>query len=292
MVSENGALDRAFIKRAMAMPLLDPAEEKRLGRRIRNPRTSKANRKKALDALINPHLRLVVSITRKFRHYGLSQEDLFQEGVLGLMHAAERFDPTRDVRFATYAQWWIRSYMTEHVLRNWSMIRLGTTRSQKALFFNLRRLRSQIAGDGETVSPEEAKRIAQILRTTPEEVVSMGDRLGGRDISIHTPVSAEGSGERGDFLPDGGPSPEEIAAQSDSRERRNRILAEAVAALPERERTILEMRRLREDSATLEEVGRRLGVSKERVRQLEHRAIAQIRKAFEAAGIPPRDLLT
>lgn len=291
MASENGALERAFIKRAMAMPLLEPAEEKKLGRRIRNPRTSKANRKKALDALINPHLRLVVSITRKFRHYGLSQEDLFQEGVLGLMHAAERFDPTRDVRFATYAQWWIRSYMTEHVLRNWSMIRLGTTRSQKALFFNLRRLRSQITGDGETMSPEEARRIAQILRTTPEEVVSMGDRLGGRDVSIHTPVSAEGGGEHGDFLPDGGPSPEDIATQIDSRERRNQILAKAVAALPERERTILEMRRLNEDSATLEEVSRRLGISKERVRQLEQRAIDQIRKAFEASGIPPRDLL-
>jgi len=291
MASEHGALDRAFIERAMAMPMLEPAEEKKLGLRIRNPRTSKANRKKALDALITPHLRLVVSIARKFRHYGLSQEDLFQEGVLGLMHAAERFDPTRNVRFATYAQWWIRSYMTEYVLRNWSMIRLGTTRSQKALFFNLRRLRSQITGDGETVSMEEARRIAQILRTTPEEVVSMGERLGGRDISIHTPLSDEGSGERGDFLPDEGPSPEEIATEIDSRDRRNKILAKAVASLPERERTILEMRHLCQDSATLEDLGKRLGISKERVRQLERRAITHLRKAFEEAGISVQDLL-
>lgn len=292
MASENGALDRALVKRAMAIPLLDPAEEKRLGRRIRNPKTGKAARKKALDALVEPHLRLVVSITRKFRHYGLSQEDLFQEGFLGLMHAAERFDPTREVRFATYAQWWIRSYMTEHVLRNWSMIRLGTTRSQKALFFNLRRLRSQIAGEGEVMSPDEVRRIAKQLRATPAEVEAMAQRLSGRDSSLNATVSDDGGEERGAFLADEGPSPEEQAAAADSRTRRNRILAAAVAALPERERTILQMRRLSEDSATLEEVGARLKVSKERVRQLEHRAIAQIRKAFEAAGIPPKDLLS
>jgi RNA polymerase sigma-32 factor len=291
MASENGALDRAFVKRAMAIPLLDAAEERKLGRRIRSARTSKKARTKAIEALVGPHLRLVVSITRKFRHYGLSQEDLFQEGFLGLMHAAERFDPAREVRFATYAQWWIRSYMTEHVLRNWSMIRLGTTRSQKALFFNLRRLRSQITGETDTMSPDEVKRIAKQLRATPAEVEAMAQRLSGRDSSLNATVSDEGGEERGAFLADEGPTPEEVAAASDARERRLKILQAAVAALPERERKILEMRRLNEDSATLEEVGAALKVSKERVRQLEHRAIAHIRRAFEAAGIPPRDLL-
>jgi RNA polymerase sigma-32 factor len=291
MSSEDGALDRAFVKRAMAVPLLDAAEERTLGRRIRNPRTSKKARTKAIEALVQPHLRLVVAISRKFRNYGLSQEDLFQEGFLGLMHAAERFDPTRKVRFATYAQWWIRSYMTEYVLRNWSMIRLGTTRSQKSLFFNLRRLRAQIAGDSDTLSPEEVRRIAKHLRATPAEVEAMAQRLSGRDSSLNAAVSDDGGEERGALLPDKGPSPEDVATAADARRRRLKILQAAVAALPERERRILEMRRLNEDGATLEEVGAALKVSKERVRQLEHRAIAQIRRAFEAAGIPPRDLL-
>lgn len=292
MASENGALDRALVKRVMAIPLLNPAEEKRLARRIRNPKTSKAARQKALDSLIMPHLRLVVSIAHKFRHYGLSQEDLFQEGFLGLMHAAERFDPARDVRFATYAQWWIRSYMTEYVLRNWSMIRLGTTRSQKALFFNLRRLRSQIAGEGEVMSPEEVRRIAKMLRATPAEVEAMAQRLTGRDSSLNATISEESGEERGTFLSDNQPSPEDQAAAADASARRNRILSDAVAKLPERERLILQMRRLSDTPATLEEVGAHLKISKERVRQLEHRAITQIRRAFEKAGIPPQDLLS
>ncbi len=291
MASESGALDRAFVKRAMVFPLLDAAEEKKLGRRIRSARTTKKAREKAIEDLVKPHLRLVVSIARKFRHYGLSQEDLFQEGFLGLMHAAERFDPTRKIRFATYAQWWIRSYMTEYVLRNWSMIRLGTTRNQKALFFNLRRLRSQITGDTDTMSPDEVKRIAKHLRTTSAEVEAMAQRLSGRDSSLNATVFDEGGEERGALLASQDPNPEEIAAASDARDRRLKILQAAIASLPERERKIIEMRRLNEDSATLEEVGATLKVSKERVRQIEHRAIARIRRAFEAAGIPLRDLL-
>lgn len=289
---KDGALERAFIRRAMSVPLLDPAVEKKLGRQLRNPRISKEHKKQALNALLEPHLRLVVSITRKFRHYGLPQEDLFQEGFLGLMHAAERFDPKRKVRFATYAQWWIRSYMTEYVLRNWSMIRLGTTRSQKALFFNLRRLRAQIAGDGDSMSPDEVRRIAQQLRAHPDEVEAMAQRLSGRDSSLNATISDDGSDERGTFLADDKPSPEEQAASLDAQMRLRQILTAALATLPERERIILQMRRLSDHGATLEEVGARLKVSKERVRQLEHRAITQIRKAFEAAGIPPKDLLS
>ncbi len=293
--ADSGGIDRAFVKRAMAMPLLSPEDEVQLGLDIQasrgNPKTSKAHRD-AVERLIAPHLRLVVSIARSFKNYSLPLEDLAQEGVLGLIHAAERFDPQRKVRFATYAQWWIRSYMTEYVLRNWSLIRMGTTRAQKSLFFNLRRLRTNIAGTGdEPMMPEDIAEIAKRLKVTQDDVRMMEQRLAGRDTSLNITSNEEGGEERGGFLVSEGPSPEEEVTSKQAHRKRHDILRKALAALPERERAIIEMRGLTDPPKTLEEVGQVLSVSKERIRQLEHRARRQIRTAFTNAGLDPKDFL-
>lgn len=274
---ENGPIDRKLIRRAMELPLLTHEQEIKLTRLWQETQNDRA-----LRQLVEPHLRLVISIAKRFKNYGLPLEDLMQEGVLGLMHAAERYDASRKVRFATYAQWWIRSCMTEHVLRNWSLIRLGTTRSQKSLFFNLRRLRNEIDGvRGETMRPETIAAIAKALKVSPDEVRAMEQRLGARDMSLNVAVGDESGEERGALLVCERPDPELQILNEEAGRLRAQLLGAALEALPHRERRIVEMRRLRDHPMTLEEVGRAFGVSKERVRQLENRALAKIRAHIE-----------
>ena len=284
--TNEGDISAALIRRAMSIPILDAETEYQLARRWQDEGDAAA-----LNALIEPHLRLVISSARKFRNYGLPIEDLNQEGVLGLMQAARRFDAGRDVRFATYASWWIRSAMTEYVLRNWSLIRLGTTRAQKSLFFNLRRLRNRIEGiGGDAMTSETAEAIARTLKVPLAEVISMERRLFGRDVSINSLVSEDSEDERGVFLVSADPDPEEQLLETESSTRRLLLLRQALDALPERERQIIVMRRLGEEILTLEEVGRKLGVSKERVRQIESRAMGKLRASITAAG-DPSDLI-
>ena len=284
--TNEGDISAALIRRAMSIPILDAETEYQLARRWQDEGDAVA-----LNALIEPHLRLVISSARKFKNYGLPIEDLNQEGVLGLMQAARRFDAGRDVRFATYASWWIRSAMTEYVLRNWSLIRLGTTRAQKSLFFNLRRLRNRIEGiGGDAMTSETAEAIARTLKVPLAEVISMERRLFGRDVSINSLVSEDSEDERGVFLVSADPDPEEQFLETESSTRRLLILRQALDALPERERQIIVMRRLGEEILTLEEVGRKLGVSKERVRQIESRAMGKLRASITAAG-DPSDLI-
>jgi len=276
-----GHIDPALLRRAMAAPLLSAAEEIELTRLWQETKDDSA-----LSRLAEPHLRLVVSIARSFRHYGLPLDDLAQEGVLGLMHASTRFDSTRGVRFATYAQWWIRSYMTEFILRNWSLIRIGTTRSQKSLFFNLRKLRNEIDGIGintDTMSENAVDEISRKLRVNPDDVRSMEQRLAGRDSSLNETFSEDGREERGDYLICPAPNPEEILLRKQTADIRSRLLDEAMECLSERERQIVQMRRLHDVPLTLEDIGKAFGISKERVRQLETRALEKIR-AFITRG--------
>lgn len=286
---DPSAIDRDLIKKAMSVPLLTPEEERSLGIRIQE---SNGNDKIAIESLVKPHIRLVISIANKFRNYGLPLDDLLQEGILGLLHAAERYDPKRQVRFATYAQWWIRSCMTEHVLRNWSLIRLGTTRTQKFLFFNLRRLRNSIDGIGaEGLSGETIISIANKLQVPVTEVQWMEQRLNTRDSSINASVSEEGPEERGIFLIAEGPDPERYAAEHQTDQLRQKLLEKALDQLTPREREIIAMRRLRDQPMTLEQVGAHFNVSKERIRQLEHRAMNHIKQYFKTNGIDIKDLL-
>lgn len=277
----------AYIKAAMRAPLLERDHEFALARRWRDERDERA-----LHELVSAYARLVISVASRFRNYGLPLGDLVQEGNVGLMQAAARFDPDREVRFSTYAGWWIRSAIQEYILRNWSIVRTGTTSAQKSLFFNLRRLRAKIRGTPDGALTDAGRRkIALELGVDVGEVASMESRLAGHDQSLNSPVSESGEGAWQDFLPDDRPNPEAVVTGTMGTRIRSRWLADALAELSPRERLIIRQRRLSEEGATLEELGRDLGVSKERVRQLEHRALTKLRSQLAPRVERADDLL-
>ena len=275
-----------FIKASMKEPLLTRDHEFELAHRWRT-----AGDTAALHELVRAYTRLVVSIAARFRHYGLPVGDLVPEGNVGLMQAAARFEPDRGVRFSTYAAWWIRSAMQDYVLRNWSIVRTGTTAAQKSLFFNLRRLRARIEeSSGAPLTDAGRRKIANELHVELAEVELMDMRLGAADQSLNAPVGDSSEDDWQDFLPDRRPNPEEVVTSTRDGEIRSRWLAEAMGELSSRERAIIRQRRLQEEGATLEELGRELGVSKERVRQLEHRALVKLRQSIRRRTESPADL--
>ena len=275
-----------FIKASMKEPLLTRDHELELAQRWRS-----AGDTAALHELVRAYTRLVVSIAARFRHYGLPVGDLVQEGNVGLMQAAARFEPDRGVRFSTYAAWWIRSAMQDYGLRNWSIVRTGTTAAQKSLFFNLRRLRARIEeSSGAPLTDAGRRKIANELHVDLAEVELMDMRLGAADQSLNAPVGESSEDDWQDFLPDRRPNPEEVVTSTRDGEIRSRWLAEAMGELSSRERAIIRPRRLREEGATIEELGRELGVSKERVRQLEHRALVKLRQSIKRRTESPADL--
>lgn len=268
--------NRRLIRESMNAPLLSRDHELDLARRWRND-----GDETALHELIQSYMRLVISTASRFKNYGLPSSDLVQEGVVGLMQAAARFEPERDVRFSTYAAWWIRSAMQDFILRNWSVVRTGTTAAQKSLFFNLRRLRAKIDGGSYGHLDEDGKAfIAQELDVEVAEVEAMEMRLMGGDQSLNAAISPAGEDAWQDFIADERPSPEEIVGGNHDTQQRSIWLASSLAELSEREQTIIRERRLREDGSTLEELGVRLGISKERVRQIEHRALQKLKAAL------------
>ena len=276
-----------YIKASMRTPLLSREREFELARRWRE-----AGDRSALHELITAYARLVVAIAARFRNYGLPLGDLIQEGNLGLMQAAQRFEPEREVRFSTYAAWWIRSQMQDFILRNWSIVRTGTTAAQKSLFFNLRRLRARIDDpSGGALSDANAGKIAVTLGVGKNDVADMDARLAGGDLSLNAAPGEDGDGEIQDFLVDPGPSPESTAMRAHDEGIRLRYLAEAISELTPRERAVINERRLREENVTLEALGRAFGVSKERVRQIEHRALGKLKTALERRSSEPGDLL-
>lgn len=276
-----------YIKTSMKEPLLERDNEFELARLWREE-----NDEIALHTLVRSYMRLVVSTAGRFRNYGLPMGDLVQEGNVGLMQAAARFEPAREVRFSTYATWWIRSAMQDYVLRNWSIVRTGTTAAQKSLFFNLRRLRARIEdASGARLGDTGRKKIATQLKVKISEVESMEIRLGAHDQSLNAPLTETSDDDWQDFLPDERPSPEEVAIGMRDGETRSRWLAEALGELSPREQTIIRQRRLTDEGATLEQLGRELGVSKERVRQLESRALNKLRDSMSRHVERPVDLL-
>lgn len=276
-----------FIRTSMNQPLLTRDHEFELARRWREDGDAKA-----LHDLVSAYTRLVISTAVKFRNYGLPMGDLVQEGNVGLMQAAARFEPDRDVRFSTYATWWIKSAMQDYVLRNWSIVRTGTTAAQKSLFFNLRRLRAKIEeAAGAPLDDQGRAKIAEELHVEFREVEAMERRLSASDLSLNAPLSENSEEEGQSFLADERPSPELVVMSHRDAETRSRWLAEALGELSPRERTIIAERRLKDEGATLEELGRELGVSKERVRQLEHRALTKLRNSLLRRTDSPQDLL-
>ncbi len=272
---------RRLVRAAMSAPYLEREEERALATRWREQ-----GDEAALHRLTAAHMRLVIAMAARFRRFGLSPADLIQEGHVGLLEAAARFEPEREVRFSTYASWWIRAAIQDYVLRNWSIVRGGTSSAQKALFFNLRRLRAQLARDLEgAAEPEIFAAIADTLGVSIADVETMNARLSGPDTSLNAPlVDAEGDtgAERQDFLVDDEPTTDETVGGRIDGERRHAWLREALGVLNERELKIVEERRLSENGETLEALGTRLGISKERVRQIEARALEKLQTALLA----------
>lgn len=279
---EFQAATRSYARQTMRIPMLDADDETALARRWRE-RGDQA----ALHALTSAYLRLVVAMAAKFRNYGLPTSELVQEGNVGLMQAAARFDPERGVRFSTYAAWWIRAAIQDYILRNWSIVRTGTTSAQKALFFNLRRLRARIYDTGEHLTRETRTFVAQKLRVSEGEVEAMAARMSGPDRSLNAPLGDTG-GDWQDVLPDDAVTPDLETMHRRDDATRSRWVEAALHRLNDRERLIIRERRLEEDKiVTLESLGARLGVSKERVRQIEQGAMEKLRRALiELVGDP------
>ncbi|HEV7416306.1 MAG TPA: RNA polymerase factor sigma-32 [Tianweitania sediminis] len=270
---------RTLIRAAMKAPYLERNEEHDLAIRWKDHQDQEA-----LHRITTAHMRLVISMAAKFRYFGLSMSDLIQEGHVGLLEAAARFEPDREVRFSTYATWWIRASIQDYILRNWSIVRGGTSSAQKALFFNLRRLRARLAQGSEPLSNVAIyEEISNALGVTVADVAVMDSRLSGYDTSLNVPMGNDDSNnasDRMDFLVADDPLPDEIVTETIDVERRSRWLGSALEVLNERERRIIEERRLQDDGATLESLGEKLGISKERVRQIENRAMEKLRTAL------------
>ncbi|MEX0345294.1 MAG: RNA polymerase factor sigma-32 [Rhizobiaceae bacterium] len=270
--------DQNIIKAAMNAPYLERKHEQDLAIRWREQRDQQA-----LHQITLAHMRLVISMASKFRNFGLPIADLIQEGHVGLLEAAARFDPDREVRFSTYATWWIRASIQDYVLRNWSIVRGGTSSAQKSLFFNLRRLRAKIAKTGQTRSSGEIyAEISTALGVSEADVALMDTRLAAPDSSLNAPAGSEENttAERMDFLVCDEPLPDETTSAIIDRERRDSWLNRALGTLNERELRIIRERRLTEDGTTLEALGKTLGISKERVRQIENRALQKLKSSL------------
>jgi len=271
ILSSEGGLSR-YLQEIRKFPMLEPDEEFMLAKRYKEHEDPAAAQK-----LITSHLRLVAKIAMGYRGYGLPISEVISEGNVGLMHAVKRFEPDKGFRLATYAMWWIRAAIQEYVLRSWSLVKIGTTAAQKRLFFNLRKVKGQIAAlDDGSLHPDQIKQIATTLQVSEEDVVSMNQRLGG-DASLNAPMRAdEGTSEWQDWLVDDTPDQEESLGESEEFKERMGLLANAMGDLNEREKAIFQARRLQENPATLEELAQEYNVSRERIRQIEVRAFEKV----------------
>jgi RNA polymerase sigma-32 factor len=239
----------------------------------------------AAHQLVSSHLRLVVRIAMGFRGYGLPLDELIGEGHVGLMRAVCRFDPDRGVRFATYALWWVRAAIQDFVLQNWSLVKLGTTGSQKKLFFNLRRLRSRLQEfDDGTLKFEHVSKIANTLRVPEHEVISMNQRMGARDYSLCVPASADNQSDWQNRLVDDSPDQETVYADHEEIAWRKSLLPSALRGLTARERHIVCERHLREQPITLDDLSHHYAISRERVRQIEVRAMSKLQRKLRACA--------
>lgn len=280
-------------RRSMKAEMLDAETEAQLARAWRDNRDAEA-----LHRLIRAYLRLAISMAGKFRRTGLSQSDLIQEASLGLMKAADRFDPDRGVRFSTYAVWWIRAGLQDHVMRNWSIVRTGSTTSQKSLFFNLRRVQARLEREaqarGETLDSHQiCEKIAAEIGVSRADAEMMMGRMSGADMSLNAQQSAEESGrEWVDLLEDeDAMGADTVVRRRDHAKLRDR-LDEAMEVLSPREQFILRERRMRDETRTLADLGAEMGLSKERVRQLEAAALGKMRVALERSGVGVHDLMS
>ena len=291
-LTPEGGLSR-YMEQIRAFPMLEADEEYMLARSF-----AERGDVDAAHKLVTSHLRLVAKIAMGYRGYGLPVADLISEGNLGMMHAVKKFDPEKGFRLATYAMWWIKASIQEYVLRSWSLVKIGTTASQKKLFFNLRRIKGQIGAiDRGDLKPEDVSHIADELNVSEMDVISMNQRMSGGDKSLNTPM-VNAPGEEGaewqDWLEDERPDQEANFAETEELNKRQALMQDAMQGLNSREIRIIEARRLSEPPLTLEELASEFSVSRERIRQIEVRAFeklsqAVLAKANEMKLLPPTE---
>ncbi|MCH7694019.1 MAG: RNA polymerase factor sigma-32 [Proteobacteria bacterium] len=272
---------RGLLAAAVDEPVLGRDEERELARR------AEAGDADAAGRLIASHLRFVIKIARRYRGSGLPMSDLIQEGTVGLIRAVRRFNPDRGVRLSTYAMWWIRSAIQDHVMHSWSLVRMGTTNAQKALILRLRQVTAELIGGAEGLSDEITARLAKSFGATANEVATLARRLAGGDWSLDQPMAGPGGdGDQRtwmDCLTSDAPTPEQAVAEASERRFVSEIVGKALAMLPPREQLVIRKRYFEEVRQTFEAIGRELGVSKDRVRQLETRALAKLRDLLQPA---------
>ncbi|SHI92245.1 RNA polymerase, sigma 32 subunit, RpoH [Palleronia salina] len=288
----DGFSDQTLSRRAMQAELLDAETELKLAYAWRDERDEAA-----LHRLITAYMRLAISMAAKFRRYGAPMNDLIQEAGLGLMKAADKFDPDRGVRFSTYAVWWIKASIQDYVMRNWSMVRTGSTSSQKSLFFNLRRVQARLereaAARGEPLDRHQMRHMISVEVGVPlHDVEMMEGRLAGSDFSLNATQSTEDEGRQWiDALEDDSAQADETVSHRKDIDTLREWLVDAMGQLNEREQFIVRERKLRDQARTLESLGTELGLSKERVRQLEAAAFQKMRKSLETQSAEVRHFL-
>ncbi len=275
MISSESGLSR-YLNEIRKFPMLQPEQEYMLAKRWRAHEDPDAAHK-----LVTSHLRLVAKIAMGYRGYGLPIGEVISEGNVGLMQAVKRFEPDKGFRLATYAMWWIRASIQEYILRSWSLVKMGTTASQKKLFFNLRKAKSQISAleDGD-LRPDQVEIISTRLGVSKQDVIDMNRRMSG-DASLNAPLREEGEGEWQDWLVDDSTSQENVLADREEKDNRLGALRSALTVLNDRERRIFEARRLSDDPITLEDLSDEFDISRERVRQIEVRAFEKVQAAVK-----------
>ena len=278
VLSGESGLSR-YLSEIRKFPLLSPEDEYMFAKRWKEHSDPEAARR-----MVTSHLRLVAKIAMGYRGYGLPVSEIVSEGNVGLMQAVKRFDPDKGFRLATYAMWWIRASIQEYVLRSWSMVKMGTTAAQKKLFFNLRKAKNNIGAIEEgDLTPDHTATLADQLGVTETEVTEMNRRLSGGDASLNAPLRSESESEWQDWLADDTADQETRLAEREEMGERHELLVNAMKDLTDRERDIIQARRLQDDPATLEELSQKYGVSRERVRQIEVRAFEKLQRGMKAA---------
>ena len=276
MLSKNSFFSNNLIELSKKAAILEKEEEFYLINDWRDNKTPKS-----LQKILHSYLRLAVSYARKYSSYGLPIDDLIHEGVLGIMHALEKFDTSKDFRLSTYASWWIRASIQDYILKNWSVVRTGSTASQKALFFNLKKIKQQINDvSREFMGQEELNKVSNMLNVKSIEVQNMESRLTGGDLHLNQKVDNETENDLMSLLADERQNPEETYEDFNVKNITKDFINQAIDTFNEREKTIIRLRKFRERSITLDELGQKLKISKERVRQIETKALDKLKKAL------------
>tara|TARA_B100001121_G_scaffold274132_1_gene261717 strand:+ start:149 stop:1042 length:894 start_codon:yes stop_codon:yes gene_type:complete len=272
ILANEGGLG-AYLAQIKKFPMLDAEEEYMLAKNWKN-----TGNVKSAEKLVTSHLRLVAKIAMGYKGYGLPLNEMISEGNVGLMQAVKKFEPDKGFRLATYAMWWIKAAIQEYILRSWSLVKIGTTTAQKKLFFNLKKIKSQIAPDTEgDLRNEDVKNIAERLDVSEAEVVSMNRRMAGKEHSLNAPIGEDGD-QWQDWVVDQSMDQELKIAQQEEMEQRKDLLSDSIKILSDREKEILYSRRLTDNPSTLEELSKKFKISRERIRQIENKAFEKLQK--------------